>query len=59
MCSKPASLYISGFQERDRLVSDVVFRTGPATRLIPEMKFVCNGTVCSWLNSSYEEARPR
>ena len=47
---------ISGFQERDMLVSDVAFQTGPATRLILEMRFVCNGTIDSWLHSTYEEA---
>ena len=40
---------MSGFQqERDKLVSDIAFRTGPATRLIPEMTFVCNGTIAGY-----------
>ena len=29
-------------------MSNVVFRTGPATRLIPEMRFVCNGTIVGY-----------
>ena len=39
---------MSGFPERDRLVSDVFSRSGPATRLIPEMRFVCNSTVVGY-----------
>ena len=35
----------NGFPERDRLVSDVALRRGPAIRLIPEMNFTCNGTI--------------
>ncbi len=39
---------ISGFPERDRLISDVFSRTGPSTRLIPDMRFVCNGTISGY-----------
>ena len=38
----------SGFPERDRLVSYIFSRSGPATRLIPEMRFVCNTTITGY-----------
>ena len=38
----------SGFPERDRLVSDIKVQTGSAIRLIPEMSFVCNGTISGY-----------
>ena len=40
-----ACVCTSGFPERDRLVSNVFSRSGPATRLIPEMSFTCDGTI--------------
>lgn len=56
MCQTTLSLYFivgsdactSGFPERGRLVSDIKGQTGPATRLIPEMKFICNGTIVAY-----------
>ena len=38
----------SGFPERDKLVSKLFSRAGPATRLIPEMKSICNGTIVGY-----------
>ena len=35
----------SGFPSRDRLTSDLVRPAEPSTRLIPEMNFVCSGSV--------------
>lgn len=35
----------NGFPSRDRLTSDVVPGTGSSTRLIPEMNFVCSGSI--------------
>lgn len=38
----------SGFPKRDRLVYDINGRTGPASRLIPEMSFICHGTIVGY-----------
>ena len=35
----------NGFPSRDRLTSDVVTGVGSSTRLIPEMNFVCSGSI--------------
>ena len=35
----------NGFPSRDRLTSDVVPGAGPSTRLIPDMTFVCSGSI--------------
>ena len=35
----------NGFRERDRLVTLVALRSGPETRLIPDMNYTCDGTM--------------
>ena len=38
----------NGFPERDRLVSAVGLRRGPAIQFIPEMNFTCNGIIAGF-----------
>ena len=38
-----------------RLVYQVLFRTGPSTRLIPEMNFTCNGVIVGYTAAMREQ----